>query len=313
MSPKNNINLLTLLAIVLSVGLVVDDAIVVVENVERYLHLGLTPFDAAMKGARELLGPIIAMTITLAAVYAPIGIQGGLTGTLFREFAFTLAGAVVVYGVVAVTISPMMSSKLLREGDSHRGYAGWINHRFEALRQSYMRVLTNTLKYRPVTFSLWVIICLVLGPLLLMFSTSELAPKEDQGVVFGIVMAGANATVDQNSLFTEKVYETFKAFPEMAHTFQLTMPTGGFSGLVTKAWSQRKRSTLQMEEAVRTKAASIAGVNVIVTTPAPLPGGGTFPVDFAIASTAEPEQLLEFAETIARRAAEKHILVFIKK
>jgi len=304
------INLLTLLAIVLSVGLVVDDAIVVVENVERYLHQHLTPFDAAMKGARELLGPIIAMTITLAAVYAPIGVQGGLTGTLFREFAFTLAGAVIVSGVVAITLSPMMSSKLLREGDSHRGYAGWINHRFEGLRQRYMRVLTGTLNYRPVTFTLWALVCLVIGPLLLMFSTSELAPREDQGVVFGIVMAGANSTVDQNSLFTEKVWEAFKSFPEMAHTFQLTMPSGGFSGLVCKPWTQRARSSLAIEESVRKKAAGIAGVNVIVTTPPPLPGGGTFPVDFAIASTAEPEQLQEFAQTIAQRAFEKHILVF---
>ena len=304
------INLLTLLAIVLSVGLVVDDAIVVVENVERYLHQGLTPFDAAIKGARELFGPIIAMTMTLAAVYAPIGIQGGLTGTLFREFAFTLAGAVIVSGVVALTLSPMMSSKLLREGDSHRGYAAWINHRFDQLRQFYMRLLTGSLQYRPVTFSLWAIICLVLAPLLLMFSKSELAPREDQGVVFGIVMAGPNATVEQNSIYTERAYDIFHSFPEMAHAFQMTMPTGGFSGLVAKPWSQRKRSTLEMEPEVRKRVAAISGVNVIATTPPPLPGGGSFPIDFAIVSTAEPEQLLEFANTIAQRAAAKHILVF---
>ena len=147
------LNLLTLLAIVLSVGLVVDDAIVVVENVERHLQEGLTPYQAAIKSARELFGPIIAMTITLAAVYAPIGLQGGLTGTLFREFAFTLAGAVLVSGVVALTLSPMMSSKLLRAGDSHRGFAGWINRRFDALRARYVRVLANTLKWTPVTLT----------------------------------------------------------------------------------------------------------------------------------------------------------------
>ena len=304
------INLLTLLAIVLSVGLVVDDAIVVVENVERYLQQHLTPFQAAKKGARELFGPIIAMTITLAAVYAPIGIQGGLTGTLFREFAFTLAGAVVVSGVVALTLSPMMCSKLLREGDSHRGFAGWVNNRFDGLRQRYMRTLTGTLNYRPVTFTLWAIICLVLGPALAMFSQSELAPREDQGIVFGIVMAAPNATVDQNGIFTEKAFELYKSFPEMAHAFQLTNPQGGFSGLVTKPWSQRKRSTLMLEPIMRREVSKIAGVNIIAATPPPLPGGGTFPVDFAIVSTAEPEQLLEFANTIARRAAEKHILVF---
>src|SRR5690348_9121082 len=144
------INLLTLLAIVLSVGLVVDDAIVMVENVERHLHLGKPPFRAAIDAARELVGPIIAMTITLAAVYAPVGIQGGLTGALFREFAFTLAGAVIVSGIVALTLSPMMGSKLLRQGDAERGFAGLINRNFDRFRNLYTRLLTGTLQYRPV-------------------------------------------------------------------------------------------------------------------------------------------------------------------
>src|SRR5215467_14100930 len=136
------INLLTLLAIVLSVGLVVDDAIVMVENIERHLHEGKRPTQAAIDAARELVGPIVAMTITLAAVYAPIGIQGGLTGSLFREFAFTLAGAVIVSGVVALTLSPMMGAKLLRAGDTDRGFAGWINRRFESVRYGYARALS---------------------------------------------------------------------------------------------------------------------------------------------------------------------------
>src|SRR6059036_844068 len=156
------INLLTLLAIVLSVGLVVDDAIVMVENVERHLHLGKPPFRAAMDAARELVGPIVAMTITLAAVYAPIGIQGGLTGSLFREFAFTLAGAVIVSGFVALTLSPMMGSKLLRSGDTERGFAGFINHQFDRLRAVYERALTATLRYRPVVLTLWVIVALLI-------------------------------------------------------------------------------------------------------------------------------------------------------
>src|SRR5256885_1290551 len=147
------INLLTLLAIVLSVGLVVDDAIVMVENVERHLHEGKTPFHAAIDAARELVGPIIAMTITLAAVYAPVGIQGGLTGALFREFAFTLAGAVIISGIVALTLSPMMGSKLLRAGDTERGFAGWINRRFASVRSLYERALTSTLRYRPVVLT----------------------------------------------------------------------------------------------------------------------------------------------------------------
>src|SRR5580698_5199234 len=171
------INLLTLLAIVLSVGLVVDDAIVMVENVERHLHLGKPPIRAAIDAARELVGPIIAMTITLAAVYAPVGIQGGLTGALFREFAFTLAGAVIVSGVVALTLSPMMGSKLLRAGDAHKGYAGWINHRFDSLRRTYTRLLTSSLRWRPVTLTLAAIVMLLGIPFFLL-SMQELAPKE---------------------------------------------------------------------------------------------------------------------------------------
>src|ERR671920_1269428 len=151
------INLLTLLAFVLAVGLVVDDAIVMVENVERHLHAGMPPVRAALTAARELVGPIVAMTITLAAVYAPVGIQGGLTGALFREFAFTLAGAVIVSGVVALTLSPMMAGRLLRTGDSERGFAGWINRRFDGVRRAYTSVLTSTLRYRPVVLVLWAI------------------------------------------------------------------------------------------------------------------------------------------------------------
>src|SRR5512146_1900132 len=167
------INLLTLLAIVLSVGLVVDDAIVVVENVQRHLQLGQRPLEAATSAARELVGPIIAMTITLAAVYAPIGLQGGLTGALFREFAFTLAGAVIVSGIVALTLSPMMASRLLRSGDAERGFAGWVNRRFEAVRRTYTRVLTGTLAYRPVVCVLWAIVVLLMAPFYL-FSQKEL-------------------------------------------------------------------------------------------------------------------------------------------
>src|SRR5213083_683115 len=207
------INLLTLLAIVLSVGLVVDDAIVIVENVERHLQLGERAFDAAIHAARELVGPIIAMTITLAAVYAPIGLQGGLTGALFREFAFTLAGAVIVSGVVALTLSPMMGSRLLRAGDTERGFAGWINRRFETVRAGYRRALGATLAYRPVVLVLWLIVTALMIPFYL-FSQKELAPKEDQSVVFGIIQAATNATLDQTKLFAAKVHDVYRAFPE---------------------------------------------------------------------------------------------------
>src|SRR6058998_1193905 len=239
------INLLTLLAIVLSVGLVVDDAIVMVENVERHLQLGERPLDAALRAARELVGPIIAMTITLAAVYAPIGLQGGLTGALFREFAFTLAGAVIVSGVVALTLSPMMGSKLLREGGTERGFAGWINRRFEGVRRIYTRVLAGTLRYRPVVLVLWVIVAALIVPFF-MFSQRELAPAEDQGVVFSVIQGSANSTIDQTKLFAEQVHDVYRSFPEAASIFQLMSPTGGFGGMVTKPWSERTKTTQQL-------------------------------------------------------------------
>jgi len=169
------VNLLTLLAIVLSVGLVVDDAIVMVENVERHMHEGKRPVQAAIDAARELVGPIIAMTITLAAVYTPVAIQGGLTGSLFREFALTLAGAVTVSGIVALTLSPMMGAKLLRTGDTDRGFAGFVNRRFESVRSGYTRALSSTLKYRPVVLAVWIIVALLIVPFYL-FSQQELAP-----------------------------------------------------------------------------------------------------------------------------------------
>jgi multidrug efflux pump len=303
------INLLTLLAIVLSVGLVVDDAIVMVENVERHLALGEKPFPAAIKAARELVGPIIAMTITLAAVYAPIGIQGGLTGALFREFAFTLAGAVVISGIVALTLSPMMGSKLLREGDTEKGFAGWINRRFEKVRSTYGRMLTGSLKYRPVVLTLWAIVVLLIFPFY-MFSAKELAPTEDQSVVFGVIQAAPNATLDQTNLFTEQVYDVYNAFPEKKAVFQITSPSGGFGGMVTKPWSDRKKSTEQLQLEASAGLSKIPGIRVISLVPPALPGGGSFPVDFVIASTAEPERLTEFANQLVGKAFESGVFMF---
>jgi multidrug efflux pump len=303
------INLLTLLAIVLSVGLVVDDAIVMVENVERHLEMGKTPFQAAKDAARELVGPIIAMTITLAAVYAPIGIQGGLTGALFREFAFTLAGAVVVSGIVALTLSPMMGSKLLRAGASHKGLAGFINRNFEKVRGLYSRLLAGTLQYRPVVLTVWAVVAVLTVPFY-MFSMRELAPAEDQGVVFGVIQAAPNATIDQTNLFTKEVYDVYHSFPESASTFQITTPNGGFGGMVTKPWSQRTKTAQQLLVESTGPLSNIAGIRVIPLTPAPLPGGGNFPVDFAIVSAAEPEQVSQLAEQIVQRAMAKGIFIF---
>ncbi len=303
------INLLTLLAIVLSVGLVVDDAIVMVENIERHIHSGKSPYRAAIDAARELVGPIIAMTITLAAVYAPVGIQGGLTGALFREFAFTLAGAVIVSGVVALTLSPMMGSKLLRAGQSERGFAGWINRRFDGVRHRYTRALSGTLRYRPVVLVLWAIVAALTVPFFL-FSQRELAPAEDQGVVFSIVQAAPNSTIEQTKLFTAQIHDVYRSFPETASIFQLTFPTGGFGGMVTKPWSERTKTAQQLLMEVAGPLSKIPGVRAIPLTPPPLPGGGDFPVDFVIASAAEPQQLGDIAGQLVRQAFASGLFIF---
>jgi multidrug efflux pump len=303
------INLLTLLAIVLSVGLVVDDAIVMVENVERHLHLGKSPYHAALDAARELVGPIVAMTITLAAVYTPVAIQGGLTGALFREFAFTLAGAVIVSGFVALTLSPMMGSKLLREGGNQRGLAGMINRHFERVRVLYMRWLGATLRYRPVVLTLWVIVALLMIPFY-MFSQRELAPAEDQGVVFAVIQASPDATLDQTNLFAQQMYDVYHSFPESDSIFQITSPNGGFGGMVTKPWSQRKKTAQQLLVEAAGPLSRIPGIRVIPLTPPSLPGGGTFPVDFVIQSSAQPQQVSALAEQLVQKAMASGMFIF---
>ena len=297
-----SINLLTLLAIVLSVGLVVDDAIVMVENVERHLHMGKAPMEAAIHAARELVGPIIAMTITLATVYTPIAIQGGLTGSLFREFAFTLAGAVIVSGVVALTLSPMMASKLLRAGDTEHGFAGWVNRRFDVLRERYTRAVASSLQYRPVVLTFWAIVVALIVPFY-MFSQKELAPPEDQSFIFGIIQGPANATIDQTRLFAKQVDAVYRSIPEAGSTFQVIFPGGGFGGMVTKPWDQRDKSIDQIQMEISQETAKIPGIRSIQIVPPSLPGGGGgFPVDFAILSTAEPAQLAEFANQLVGKA-----------
>ena len=303
------INLLTLLAIVLSVGLVVDDAIVMVENVERHLHQGKSPTRAATDAARELVGPIIAMTITLAAVYAPVGLQGGLTGALFREFAFTLAGAVVISGVVALTLSPMMGARLLTAEGTERGFAGMINRHFDIVRRRYMRALGSTLAYRPVVLVLWLIVAALIVPFYL-FSQRELAPAEDQGVVFSIIQAAPNATIEQTSLFATEIDKVFRSIPETAGTFQIAFPTGGFGGMVTKPWSERSRTAQEVLMAVAGPLSKIPGIRAIPLTPPPLPGGGDFPVDLVIASPAEPQQVAEIAGQLVQKAFASGMFIF---
>ncbi|MGH7294075.1 MAG: efflux RND transporter permease subunit, partial [Polyangiaceae bacterium] len=228
-----SLNLLTLLAIVLSVGLVVDDAIVVVENVQRHVALGKRRMQAALDGAHELVGPIIAMTITLAAVYVPIGFQGGLTGALFREFAFTLAGAVFISGVVALTLSPMMSSRLLAEQARPGLLERASEHAFEAIKRRYARLLDRTLGARPAVYAVWLVVTALVVPMYV-FSPVELAPPEDQGVVFGALDVPPNATLEQLTPYTQQVEHIFASEPEFAQSFQVTTPTSGFGGALMK-------------------------------------------------------------------------------
>lgn len=303
------VNLLTLLAIVLSVGLVVDDAIVVVENVERHLGQGEPPLEAAILGARELVGPLIAMTITLAAVYAPIGLQGGLTGALFREFAFTLAGAVAISGVVAITLSPMMASRLLVPGMSEKGLPGRISRDFSRLRALYGRWLDATLNARAAVYVVWIGVSLLTIPMYTM-SAKELAPTEDQGIIFGILEASANATLDQTSRYAAAANDAFFTIPETASSFQVTSPSSGFAGMVVKPWDERERTVFEILPEVQQKLEAIPGIRIFPVTPPALPGGGQFPVEFVLASTAEPEQILAFAEELQQKAAQSGMFAF---
>jgi multidrug efflux pump len=307
------LNLLTLLAIVLSVGLVVDDAIVVVENVERHLRDGMTPFNAAILSGRELVGPIIAMTITLAAVYTPIGLQGGLTGSLFREFAFTLAGAVMISGVVALTLSPMMSAKLLRAGGQDRGMARYSNRVFDRIRDFYGRKLDWTLQHRPAVYAVWVALggfAILMFILLPSFASVELAPTEDQGVIFGIVDAPANSTIEQTVASTEEAGKIFHSFPETNFSFQVTFPSSGFGGMVLKPWGERTTPTASLVGPLTMKLGAIPGIQMFPVMPPALPGGGQFPVEFVLQSTAEPERILEFAKILQGKAMQSGMFAF---
>ena len=303
------LNLLTLLAIVLSVGLVVDDAIVIVENVERHVREGQSPQRAALLGARELIGPVIAMTITLAAVYAPIGLQGGLTGSLFREFAFTLAGAVFISGIVALTLSPFMSSKLLDAGREEHGLTGKINHMFDRLRSNYGKILDMTLSARPAVYIIWITLSLLSIPMFMM-APKELAPMEDQGFIMGIVEASANSTVDQTTFYSEAVNRELLSVPETEQTFQIAMPNNGFSGMVLKPWNERKRSVFQVSTEIQSKVNKIPGIRTMVATPSALPGGGQFPVELVIGATAEPDVMLQYVDQLQQKAAASGMFAF---
>src|SRR5213593_4770355 len=307
------LNLLTLLAIVLSVGLVVDDAIVVVENVERHMREGLSRMNAALVGARELIGPIIAMTITLAAVYTPIAMQGGLTGALFREFALTLAGAVFISGVVALVLSPMMSANLLRAEHVDTGFSGWVNRTFDRFRNWYGEHLDRTLRARPAVYVVWggiSLLAIFMFAAIPKMATKELAPKEDQGVIFGIITAPANATIDDTIRYADAAGKVFQNLPDTRFTFQLTFPDNGFGGMVLKPWGVRKTPTKAYLPVVQQKLGAIPGIQMFPIMPEALPGSDNFPVSFVIASTASQERILELAQQIFLKAMQAHVFQF---
>src|SRR6266436_3635448 len=308
-----SLNLLTLLAIVLSVGLVVDDAIVVVENVERHMREGLSRTNAALLGARELIGPIIAMTITLAAVYTPIALQGGLTGALFREFALTLAGAVTISGVVALVLSPMMSAHLLRADHTDRGFSGFVNRTFDRFRDWYGSHLDRTLNARPAVYVVWggvSLIALFMFATIPKVATKELAPKEDQGVIFGIITAPANATIDDTIRYADAAGKVFHDIPDTRFTFQLTFPDNGFGGMVLKPWGIRKTKTEAYLPGIQQKLGAIPGIQMFPIMPEALPGSDNFPVSFVVASTASQERILELARQIFLKAMQAHVFQF---
>ena len=306
------LNLLTLLAIVLAVGLVVDDAIVVVENIERHIREGKTPVDAALLGARELVGPVIAMTITLAAVYAPIAFQGGLTGSLFREFALTLAGAVFISGIVALTLSPVMASRLLSHDREDHGLVGRINRDFDRLKNFYGRVLDWTLARRPMVYALWIGLSLLTIPMFQMaWQAKEPAPAEDQGVIFGVVETPPDSTIEQTSFYADLAGGAFAKVPEKEQIFQLTQPDFGFGGLVLKPWGERKRTAFQIVPEAQAMVSRLPGIRMSMVTPSPLPGGGeNFPLNLVISATVDPEQILEFAQRLQQKCATNGMFAF---
>jgi multidrug efflux pump len=306
-----SINLLTLLAMVLAIGLVVDDAIVVVENIHRHLEEGKSPVQASLQGAREIVGPVISMTITLAAVYAPIGFLGGLTGALFREFAFTLAGAVIVSGVIALTLSPMMCSVLLKQD-----HGGWFVRKvdavFGATTRWYGRRLDRSLDYKPIT-ALFAITILGLVVFLYQHTSKELAPEEDQGIVFSVVKAPKYANIDYTDFYGEKLDKAFASFPETDLRFVINGtngPSNGIAGMLLKPWDERKRSAIALKPLVQAQLSKIEGVSAFAFNLPPLPGGpGGLPVQMVINSTNGFQSVYE--EMVKLKAAARASGLFI--
>ena len=308
-----SINLLTLLAIVLAIGLVVDDAIIVVENVDRHMKEGKSPMDAALLGARELGSPILAMTVVLIAVYIPIGFQGGLTGALFTEFAFTLAGAVAVSGVVALTLSPMMCSRFFRPEQDTGRFVQKIDRIFEKVHHTYQRTLHSLLNTWPVLIVMAAILMVVLG-LMFKMSQSELAPEEDQGIVLSQVVGAPTATSDQMQTYADQVFKVGKSMSEYSQMFQITgVPTvnAGIGGMLLKSWEDRTRSAKEVQQDLQAQWNKIAGAKIAAFQFPALPGSSGLPVQFVITTTEPFENLNTIAQLVLDKARTSGKFYFI--
>ncbi len=292
-----SLNLLTILAIVLAVGLVVDDAIVVVENIERHVRLGKSRVEAALAGARELVGPIIAMTVTLAVVYTPIGFQGGLTGSLFLEFAITLAAAVVVSGFVAVTLAPIMSARFIHPQGRQGRLTNRINRAFERLRDAYVRLLDRALAARWAIVAAAAVIMLAAWPLY-EFSKRELAPVEDQSHISLFFEAAPDSTLTASDRGSRQVVEALTSFSETDFVWSLTLDWGGFGGLVATDWTERERSTEALFGEVYAAVAQVPGLRVFPRLDPPLPTPGQYDVELVIQSAAPLGQLAGIADQV---------------
>jgi multidrug efflux pump len=293
---------------------VVDDAIIVVENVNRHLEEGMRPIPAAMRAAHELAGPIIAMTVVLIAVYVPIGFQGGLTGALFTEFAFTLVGAITVSAIIALTLSPMMTSRLLRPSANlprwEAGLINFIDRRFATIHRRYERWLHGSLSYLPVTS---VFALIILGSIYFLYNgaTSELAPQEDQGVIITSATTAADSTLQQRQLYDKQVYDAFASFPESDHVFQLDMPGQNIGGAVLKPWDKRDRTTGVLQPLMQQKMGQIAGAQVVAFQPPPLPGSQGLPIQFIIGTTDPFSRLNTVAQKFLQDARASGLFIFL--
>jgi len=310
-----SVNLLTLLAMVLAIGLVVDDAIVVVENIQRHIEEGLEPLNAALVGAREIAFPVIVMTLTLAAVYAPIGFLGGLTGKLFIEFAFTLAGAVIVSGVVALTLSPMMCSRLLRHEGSSSRFVALLDRNFEALKRRYRRLLERTLANRPVVL---VFAVAVFVSLFFLFRAvpQELAPQEDTGHVYVVGSGPLNSTIEHTLVFVQQVERIVEELPETAQHFFVNgvMGTNSFFGMVElKPFEERERSAEEVQRDLTTRLAGVSGLRINAFNMPSIPGASPdLPIKFVVSGTGSYELLFQVAQDVERKARESGLFVYVE-